>query len=303
MASNKQSTKLRIFRYDQLRTYKREIINDLHNQGFIAVNNVPGFAEAYQRFISASRDFISLPLNQQAEECTPSDSYARGWSRGVEVFNNKKDSYKGSYYAYFPESASYRNIWPRSIPSFQTCYTEVTETISRVGKEVLSLLLTNQKTSCVARMLHYSAISEGEDDGNPNWCGLHKDHGLFTGLGPEVYFLHDAPATKPDNSGLYILDQAISSPSDVILFQVGEALELATNGKTAATEHFVRKAYGGYERFTLAVFFQPDENFVLSCDREEIVAKYADRYSPDLTYRVWNERSLLRYNPDFRSVK
>merc|ERR1711862_388647 len=174
------------------------------------------------------------------------------------------------------------------------------EIIHNVGQEVLSLLLNkNQETTCVARMLHYSAIPEGEDDGNPNWCGLHKDHGLFTGLGPERYFLSGKQTAKPPNSGLYILNNEIYPKDDVILFQIGEALELATNGRTTATEHYVQKAFLGYERYALAVFFQPNEDMALSCQNEYVLKKYADRYSPDMTYRVWNDRSLARYNPNF----
>ena len=297
---------LKTFAYSEISTSSNEIIAEFKNKGFIAISKAPNFEKAYKNFIHVAREFTNLPSEVQSQ-CTPIDSYARGWSRGIEVFNKRKDTYKGSYYVNIPEIPSQPNIWPHheSILAFQECYMEVAEIIHNVGEKILSLLLKNlQNTTCVARMLHYSAVPEGEDDGNPNWCGTHKDHGLFTGLGPEVYF----PSTsndnktvdKPPNSGLYILNNPITTPNDdVILFQIGEALELATDGRTTATEHFVRKAYGGYERFTLAVFIQPKEDMILSCKNKHVLEKYEDRYTSDMTYKVWNDRSLARYNPDF----
>ena len=37
----------------------------------------------------------------------------RGWSYGIETFNNVTDSFKGSYYVTYPEElATLPNIWP-----------------------------------------------------------------------------------------------------------------------------------------------------------------------------------------------
>ena len=50
-------------------------------------------------------------------------------------------------------------------------------------------------------------------------------------------------------------------------------------------EHFEYKAYRGYEHFTLAVFFQARDDMVLSYSDENVVEKYNDRYSLDMTYK------------------
>lgn len=271
---------------------------DFRDHGFIAISGVPGFVEAYDRFIAAAREFTALPAEIQAE-CTPADSFGRGQSRGIEALaEGRKDTYKGSYYAWSPDNEAHPNVWPRSLPRFQTAYLEVAGIIAGVGKEILPLLDRPEETICLARMLHYGAVPEGEDDGNPNWCGLHRDHGLITGLCPEVYFRDGERVEKPAGSGLYILGREISPPPGVMMFQIGEVLELVTNGATRATEHWVQKALGGYERYTMAVFFDPPEDMRITCTNEGVIAKYADRYTPGVLYKTWGERSYAKYNPD-----
>ena len=285
---------MKTFNYPEIKASSTEIIQEFRTNGYIAISQVPGFKTAYDELIDISREFTNLPLDVQGKY-SPKDSYARGWSRGIEMFHKKKDTYKGSYYVTLPESPSYPNIWPSELPDFQSRYEKVVGIIHGVGEQVLSMLIDSlDETTVVSRMLHYSTIPKGEDDGNPNWCGSHKDHGLFTGLGPEVYFHSGKQTDKPSNSGLYILNNP--APNDAMLFQIGEALELISNGETTATEHYVRKAYGGYERFTLAVFFQPRDDLILNCDDGGVVEKYKDRYVKGMTYKNWNDRSFARYN-------
>lgn len=74
------------------------------------------------------------------------------------------------------------------------------------------------------------------------------------------------PSPSP-SSGLYIRDRTgqltkVSIPIDCLAFQTGEALELATGGKLAATPHCVRvgPAPGAEKisRETFALFMQPN---------------------------------------------
>jgi len=288
----KKEMELRIFPYNEIRESASEILNDFCTKGFIAIGEVPGFIEAYERFLSTAQEFTALPTKVQAE-CTPELSFARGWSRGIEVFDGKKDTYKGSYYACIPDDSS--NIWPNQLPLFRKYFVEVSNHIARVGKEILPLVGMQEETTCVTRMLHYGAISENEDDGNPYWCGLHRDHGLFTGLCPEVYFREGKRSPKPERSGLHILDAEISLKG-VMMFQIGESLEVYTNGSVRATEHYVQKAFGGYERYTMASFFQASDDLKLSCTNPDVIDKYSDRYSSNMTFKTWNDRSLAKYN-------
>ena len=76
----------------------------------------------------------------------------------------------------------------------------------------------------------------------------------------------------------------------LLLFQIGEVAELITNGAVTATEHEVRKAVGGYERFSFAHFITPMADYVM----ESALAKYNDRFSPGMTYGEWNQPFLCQ---------
>jgi len=280
---------LKIFEYNSLNASKNEMIHQFHEQGFIAVNNVPNFAQAYKNFIQSSQDFIALSPEEKIKY-QPDDYYTRGWSYGVETFDDVRDSYKGSYYAYYPNDAE--NIWP-DLPDFKENYLALSKIIVQTGKEILPLLGLNlDELLTIARMLFYSPLDQKKDDGSANWCGLHKDHGLLTGLCPAVYYKNNEVVQKPKDCGLFINGKEISVSPDILLFQTGESAELLTNGKVTATEHFVRKAYGGYERYAFALFFNCDKNHQI----DSTVTKYNDRFRPGMTSGEWLETSLKKHN-------
>lgn len=75
--SREEVTGLRVFSYESLNSARAEMMADFRDHGFIAISGVPGFVEAYDRFIAAAREFTALPAEIQAE-CTPADSFGRG---------------------------------------------------------------------------------------------------------------------------------------------------------------------------------------------------------------------------------
>lgn len=115
-----------------------------------------------------------------------------------------------------------------------------------------------------ARLLHYypSAASSHAD----SLCGTHLDHSLLTGLCSAMYLNaagEPVPPPSPD-AGLYIFPRGggdavqVKIPADCLAFQMGEALELLTGGKLAATPHFVSGGSGADDvsRETFAFFLQ-----------------------------------------------
>jgi len=102
---------------------------------------VPGFVEAYENFIESARKFIQLTHEKQAKY-TPEDVYGRGWPYEIETFNDVTDSFKGSYYATYPEShGKSPNIWPyEDIPDFKENYLNLVKTIFNTGKQIQPLV-------------------------------------------------------------------------------------------------------------------------------------------------------------------
>lgn len=284
-----EDSSLRIFSYHELTASRGEIIGEFYKKGYIAVQGIPKFYDAYKNFIRAARNFTALGKTER-NHYTPLDGRSCGWWEGTEKLNGVQETYKASYYAWLPEQNALPNIWP-DIPDFEGYYKGLSEIMFKIGQEILSLIespsLGNQG---LGRMLYYSLVYS--QDNNPHWCGLHRDHGLFTVLCPEVYVKEGVIVPKPQGSGLYITDKEISLPCDVLLFQIGEVMEMITNGKMRATEHFVKKAIGGFERYAFAFFCDPPSELIIECNDPQTLEIYKDRYTPRMTYQEWNDRSI-----------
>lgn len=294
VGTNLSSQPVHILDYDDLNSLASVIKTEFNQKGYIAIRGVPGFKEAYANFIKEEQNFIALP-DSEKEKSTPTDSYARGWSMGIETLvKGKRDLYKGSYYAHIPAEENHPNIWPQNLPNFQERYTTLGTIMFNVGQKVLSLLGNWTVNRGLGRMLYYSPVLEM--DNNPDWCGNHRDHGLFTALCPELFYQDGNPVPKPKGSGLYIMGQEISPPDDVMMFQIGEVMELMSNGQVTATDHLVKKAYGGYERLTFAFFFDTPADISIDCDNPTVLEKYKDRYIPGMTFQQWSDASYAKYN-------
>jgi isopenicillin N synthase-like dioxygenase len=287
-----------------------EIVAEFKRVGFIAVEGVPGFGDAYQQFLATARQFTDLSKEERTQ-CTGATYAARGWSRGVEVFNGKTDTYKGSYYAVVPDNSS--NIWPEEgLPELRNAYQNVATIVLEAGKQILPIVgFSHENVKGLGRMLHYKSVAGGEDDGNANWCGDHRDHGVFTCLCSEAFYKDGEVVSRPANSGLYIEGNPVGIPLDVaisrniVFFQMGEVIELMTKGEVRATNHLVKKATDGSERYALAVFVDPMDEIIINFGGSStaIIEKYKDRLTEEeivsgsVTFDAWNARSLAKYNP------
>lgn len=291
-ASN--SPDYQIFSYSKRHEQKEEITKHLHIYGFVAFIGVPKYSQAYQNYIKVARKFVHL-TEKQKTSCSPENNNIRGWSYGIEKFNGMVDSHKGSYYAFVPEKTGEENIWPESFPEFKTYYLNLAQIIYNTGKDVMELVGVGRiNTTGLGRMLYYAPIDLPDNTENPNWCGMHRDHSVITGLTAATFIKDGQVADQPEGSGLYVRGQAVPIPSDVLIFQVGETGELITNGTIVATEHLVKKAYGGYSRYAFAMFFDLPMDTVIN----STITKYNDRYKPNMTYSEWTDAALSKYKAD-----
>jgi len=280
-----------ILSYANLPSQIERAIVGFHKYGYIIVQDIPNFKYIYQNFIQEARQFISLP-NAEKNIYKPINYYQKGWSFGAEQFNGAIDSHKGSYYASIPDDKE-NNIWYSE--SFKAAYLSLGQLISQVGKEILDLLFIDIatlqiKSEVVGRMLYYSPIKTTSNI-SKYWCGVHRDHGLFTGLTPEIYFKKNKLVSKPTGSGLYIRDKAIDVDEDVLIFQIGEVLQLITNNQVTATKHHVKKAMDCSERFAFACFFEPEDDMLLN----STVGEYNERFISGMSYKEWSDASLKQY--------
>jgi isopenicillin N synthase-like dioxygenase len=221
----------------------------------------------------------------------------------------KNDQLKVSYYALVPDVPE--NKWPSEVDlrkPFQdlaTLFAEMsTSVMNTVGLLSSDTTLSSDKFHYIGRMLHYRSNAEStEGEGNPFWCGAHYDHSCFTTLMPASYFVDGQQIPEPKEAGLFVrgaedtvFRKVVADDPDVMLFQVGEFAQLATNDEVQATEHRVHKASGKIERYALAVFSGVSMDTVVnSTSILTKDARYAGNAGEPCTFGQWNKASLQRY--------
>jgi isopenicillin N synthase-like dioxygenase len=217
------------------------------------------------------------------------------------------DDKKASFYAFVPDNAL--NSWPSEM-DLKTAYLSLGQLIFDTGKLLLNYLglnetvgLSHEKIVGYGRMLHYHKESDATND-NPNWCGAHFDHSVFTGLMPAYYFRNGLEVEEPEEAGLYVVPsngsqfEKVMTPQDILLFQVGEFGQLISNDNIMATKHVVRKAKGEIERYTFALFYSPDNNMMIKSHSK---LTQDDRYrlhqcaDGSITFGAWHQASFDRY--------
>ncbi|MBS0655054.1 MAG: hypothetical protein JSR46_04695, partial [Verrucomicrobia bacterium] len=195
-------------------------------------------------------------------------------------------------------------VWPVEV-DLKTAYQEIGALMLKVGTEVLETVglvgpnapIRELGDKHVGRMLHYSTNSA-----NPLWCGAHYDHGTFTALLPAVYLdEYGNQIPEPEEAGLFVrapeateFKKVVADDPEVMLFQVGEWGQLASNDTILATQHKVQKAEGHVERISMALFFNTSFDYVV----ESTSSLTQDaRYGGGRTckYADWHTASLNRY--------
>ncbi len=283
----------------------------LYEKGIAGIRGVPGYKEKMARFVESAREFAALP-----EEVK--DAYAPnrengdlflGYEKGKEKFKRPDgkwvvDDLKVSYYAYVPANPS--NKWPREV-DLQDPFQDLGNLMDEMGNAVLKKIdlagprtgIDASHTPRVARMLYYQKSGDTRGD-NPDWCGAHFDHDLFTALTPASYFVDGKEVEEPEEAGLFVkVDgrfQKVEADPEVLMFQVGEFGQLATDDGIRATEHLVRKASGSVERYAMALFFKPPmETIIHSQSVLTQDARYGGKVGDACVYQKWNEESFKRY--------
>lgn len=286
----------------------------LLERGIVGIRGVPTFKEKSAAFVEAAVQFSRLPTEVKRQYEPDRDAgNTEGYELGAEWFKDENDAWqaddkKASYYACIPDQP--KNRWPREV-DLKTPYLELGELIFNTGKILLNLIglnesigLQHELLSGYGRMLHYQKENDLTNH-NPNWCGGHFDHGLFTGLMPAYYFHDGVPCDEPKEAGLNVdfrdgkgFQKVEANDPSIMLFQVAEFGQLVSNDRIRATKHLVKKSFGGIDRFAFAVFTSVDRNFVI-CSESELTQdeRYSEHQSPDgrLTYGKWEDASYARY--------
>jgi len=152
------------------------------------------------------------------------------------------------------------NQWPPALPELQPVVTAWMDAMEVVGRAVLRALalglgqpaghfdpVVTPDPEVLVKIIRYPAAPAGGDD--DQGVGAHHDSGLLT-------FIH-----QDDVGGLQVQlgDEFVDVPRvpGAYVVNLGEMLQLATNGYLRATRHRVVSPPAGVERISVAYFFNP----------------------------------------------
>ena len=152
------------------------------------------------------------------------------------------------------------NQWPPSVPAMQPTVTEWMAQMATVGAAVLRAIAlglgqpaeffestTEPNPEVLVKIIRYPAQATGSE--TSQGVGLHNDSGLLS------FIMQDDVGGLQVRIGEELVD-ATPMPGAVVL-NIGEMLQVATNGYLRATKHRVVSPPAGQQRISVAYFFNP----------------------------------------------
>ncbi|GAA3403843.1 isopenicillin N synthase family dioxygenase [Pseudarthrobacter polychromogenes] len=247
-----------------------------HNVGFFQITGYGAAPGQPEQLLDTIRRFFSLPLEERLKLDNRLSPHFRGYTRmGTEVTQGKADAREQIDYSPerqpvtdYPEDQPFwllqgPNLWPdESFPELRPVAMAWAELMSAVGMELLrgiavSLQLPEDyfdepfqgSPAWMGKLVHYvgGVVEAAGDQG----VGSHADYGFVTLL------------LQDDVGGLEVLPPGAAAWVQVeplpgaLVVNLGEMLEVATEGYLAATIHRVQAPPPGVDRYSVPFFWSP----------------------------------------------
>jgi isopenicillin N synthase-like dioxygenase len=245
-----------------------EIGQAARDVGFFYITGTGIDESLFDRLLEASKEFFALPVEEKMRSYIGLSRCHRGYvpvgEEGVaggtpdmkEAFDTALDlpADDPDYLAGNPMLGP--NTWPE-LPGFAEAVTAYYHAVLEVGHRLLRAFAVAldedpdvfsrhaTKTPSQLRLVHYPYNAEARDG---HGIGAHTDYECFTLL-------------KPTAPGLEVLNGAgewidVPPVDDTFVVNIGDMLELWTNGAFVATSHRVRRV--AEERYSFPLFFNVD---------------------------------------------
>jgi isopenicillin N synthase-like dioxygenase len=245
-----------------------EIGKAARDVGFFYVSGAGVDDRVFERMLASTKEFFALPIEEKMRSYIGLSTCHRGYvpvgEEGVETGTpDLKEAFDTAlelpaddpdYLAGNPMLGP--NAWP-DLPGFADAVTAYYRAVLDVGHRLLwafAVALGEDpdtfsrhatKTPSQLRLVHYPYNPEAEDG---QGIGAHTDYECFTLL-------------KPTAPGLEVLNGAgewidVPPVPGTFVVNIGDMLELWTNGAYVATSHRVRKV--AEERYSFPLFFNVD---------------------------------------------
>ncbi|WP_125611661.1 isopenicillin N synthase family dioxygenase [Specibacter cremeus] len=246
-----------------------------HNVGFFQVTNYGAAAGQVQELLDTVAGFFRLPLDQRLELDNRTSAQFRGYTRlGKEITRGRADSREQIDFgpdreplANVPAGRPFlrlqgRNQWPAGYPQLERVAMRWAALMSRIGADLLAGICVGLglpqdyfaepfegTPAWMGKLVHYvgGLVPEAGNQG----VGSHADYGFVTlllqdmvgGLEVQPHGQHEWISVEPIPGALVV--------------NLGEMLEVATNGYLMATIHRVTAPPAGVDRYSVPFFWSP----------------------------------------------
>ncbi len=247
-----------------------------HNVGFFQITGYGAVPGTSQRLLDTIAEFFARPVEEKLELDNRSSAQFRGYTRlGAEITRGRADSREQIDFGpelepltEVPADKPYLNLqgpnqWPPAFPQLKTVAMEWSELMQKVGAELLAALSVGlglpedyfvqaftPDPAWMGKLVHYVGGGIVPAAGNQG-VGAHADYGFITlllqdsvgGLEVQPYGHEEWISVKPIDGALVV--------------NLGEMLEVATNGYLMATIHRVTAPPAGVDRYSVPFFYSP----------------------------------------------
>jgi isopenicillin N synthase-like dioxygenase len=249
-----------------------------HDLGFFYVKGHDIPQEVQDDLFAATRTFFALPEERRREISNLESAQFRGWTsvateHTAGIADQREQIDIGSERPVLdltPDDPAYLrlvgpNQWPSAVPELRPVVLRWLGEADRVARLVLALLAEalgedagwfdrwfDDEAVSNTKLVHYPALPArlAPDDASSQGVGAHKDYGWL------------ALVLQDDQSGLQVRAddgswiEATPAPGTLV-FNVGEALEVATGGYLRANVHRVVAPREGRDRYSVPFFLAP----------------------------------------------
>ncbi len=257
---------------DKAEGFRKQLREVTHDVGFFYLvgHGIP--QQLIDEVLDVSRRFFALPEEEKLAIENVHSAQFRGYTRtGKELTNGQIDWREqidiGEERATVDGGEDYwrlegPNLWPAQLPELETAFTEWRTQLSALAlrlmrtwavaldapEDVFDEAFGEDKAFSLIKIVRYPGTS---DENSPQQgVGAHRDGGVLTLL-----------LVEPDKAGLQVEHEGewIDAPSlpGAFVVNIGEMLELATNGYLKATLHRVESPRVGTDRISIPFFFNP----------------------------------------------
>jgi isopenicillin N synthase-like dioxygenase len=253
--------------------FQRRLHDAAHRVGFFQLVGHGIDAAEADALLALVREFFALPRDQREALSNLNSPHFRGYTRiGGELTGGRSDwrdqldvGTELPAPRLGPDDPAYLwlegpNQWPESLPELRTRILDWQKRLATIAHTLLRELLDAlgappdffdaafaERPALHTKLIRYPGRAP---DGSEQGVGWHKDYGFLTLLLQDEH--GGLQVQGPDDS---VIDVAPLPGAFVV--NLGELLEIATEGYLVATNHRVVSPASGVERYSLPFFYNP----------------------------------------------